>query len=554
MNFIENESPEKLRGGYYTDAAVADYLARWIAEIRPVRVLEPSCGDGAFIGALGRAGIDSLEHVVCCEIVPAEASAARRRAANELPGVRVNVCSTDFLEWALTRKESEPRFDAVVGNPPFIRYQYLDERLQARAEAIFRRFGLPFTRHTNAWVPFVIASISMLRPGGRLAMVVPAELLHVLHAQGLRTYLQRACSRVLVIDPEELWFAEALQGVVLLLAERAPRDADGGGQIAINAVRGKEFFHRPAASEFARASFVAAAETDGKWMPALLTQAERSLLARLRERPSVCRLKEVARVSVGIVTGANKFFLVPDETVERYSLDRFAHPMFGRSEHVPGVVYDQSTHAANREVGYPTNFLWFDAVSKTELPSGARSYIDAGEAAKLHQRFKCRIRKPWYSVPSVFATPMGMLKRSHDHPRMILNRLGAYTTDTAYRVVATNCMVPEQLVFAYVNSMTALSAELEGRHYGGGVLELVPSEIGKLLFPYCPQVEPDVASLDATIRRQARPEELLAEQDARVLRPLGFTRAECDTLRNAWFRLKGRRQRVTTLAATDDED
>src|SRR5579871_4786724 len=183
MNFIDQESPQKLRGGYYTPADVADFLTRWALEARPRRVLEPACGDGAFIAALGRLPRGSLETLVACEIDPAEAAHAKRQAA-ALPDVAVQIVPDDFLRWHL-ECDGSAGFDAVLGNPPFIRYQYLDEAMQSRAEQLFGRYGLPFTRHTNAWVPFVVASLAMLRPGGRLAMVVPAELLHVLHARPL---------------------------------------------------------------------------------------------------------------------------------------------------------------------------------------------------------------------------------------------------------------------------------------------------------------------------------------------------------------------------------
>jgi len=115
-----------------------------------------------------------------------------------------------------------------------------------------------------------------------------------------------------------------------------------------------------------------------------------------------------------------------------------------------------------------------------EKSERGRQYIKRGEKEPLHTRYKCRIRKPWYSVPSVYAPEIGLLKRSHDTPRLILNRYGAYTTDTAYRVRAREGSA-EQLVYGFLTCLTALSAELEGRHYGGGVLELVPSEIERLL-------------------------------------------------------------------------
>ena len=53
MNFKANESETKLRGGYYTPAPVANFLAKWALSKKPSSLLEPSCGDGAFFRAIG---------------------------------------------------------------------------------------------------------------------------------------------------------------------------------------------------------------------------------------------------------------------------------------------------------------------------------------------------------------------------------------------------------------------------------------------------------------------------------------------------------------------
>lgn len=544
MNFIENETPEKLRGGYYTSQDITQFLVRWVGEIAPQRLLEPSCGDGAFLRGLANCPLSTLREVLACEVVPEEAAKARAQALG-ITGVTTTISEEDFLGWALPKLNRPPSFDAVVGNPPFIRYQYLTNTLQDRAEAVFRAFGLPFTRHTNAWVPFIIASMALLRPGGRLAMVVPAELLHVLHAQSLRSFLSRTCKKLLILDPEELLFQETLQGVVLLLAEKTDGNTATTASLAVSRLRGRSFLHEPPAKYFRNASYLPSDELGAKWTTAFLTSSERHLLKRLRANRLAVPFQEIGRVAVGIVTGANKFFLVADETVRRFSLEDFAYPMFGRSEHVPGILYDARTHRHNKRLGYPTNFLWFEEVAKSKLPSGPRSYIDKGESESLHRRYKCRIRSPWYSVPSVFATPIGMLKRSHDYPRLVLNTLGAFTTDTAYRVAPTNGIASRQLVYSFVNSLTALSAELEGRHYGGGVLELVPSEINRLLVPYLPKLRPDCKRLDTMFRNGVSSAQILAAQDPKILQPLGLRASDCDSLRAAWLRLKSRRQRVS---------
>ncbi len=546
MNFMKNESADKLRGGYYTDQIVASYLAQWAIADGATRILEPSCGDGAFFRALRTLRWSGRnKQLVACELEGTEAARAEEAMrALHLGGADLHV--GDFLSWFLETAAGAGQFDAVVGNPPFVRYQYLAEHLQLDSERIFERHGLRFTRHTNLWVPFVIASLELLRPGGRLALVVPSELLHVLHAEGLRELLLRECSRVLVLDPEEILFGETLQGVVLLMAEKRSDKTHGEarGEVGVHRISGRSALKVSAAEYFARADYVSASDVGAKWTRALLSSGERDLLADVGARAGVERFTQVAEVSVGIVTGANAFFLVPDAVVEAFELEPYVYPMFGRSDHAPGVIYDAAQHAANRKRGLPTNFVLFPAdVDRLRLTAGARRYLRDGESATLHTRYKCRVRTPWYVVPSLPATSVAMLKRSHEFPRLVLNTAKAQTTDTAYRVTPRRGIAARKLVAGFANSLTALSCELEGRHHGGGVLELVPSEIARVLVPYVESTA-DVADLDRMFRAGVPTESILRTQDDVILRAVGLARRDRDAVRAAWTRLRNRRCRT----------
>lgn len=540
MNFKELQTAQKLRGGYYTPTELTDFLVRWVARIRPSSLLEPSCGDGAFFDRIAHY-LDNPS-LFAFEIDDKEAERSRRKART-CALTRTRIETQDFLEWATeVLLDKSVKFDAIVGNPPFIRYQYLPTLFQQRAEFVFRALDCRFTRHTNAWVPFVLASLALLRPGGRLGLVVPSEIIHVMHAQSLRTYLARNCQRIVLIDPQELWFPDTLQGAVLLLAEKRRSSSGHVEGVGIYSVRGKEFVNDDPDRLFYGAQTSNGRCIRGKWTSALMEPYMRTLLDALEENKCVRRFEDVAGVDVGIVTGANKFFLVPDETIDTYGLKQWAHPMFGRSEHCPGVIYDERQHHENVARGNPTNFLWFPD-SLIERHPGARAYVRQGESYGLHARYKCRIRSPWYSVPSVYSTEVGMLKRSHDAPRLILNSLRAYTTDTAYRVRAKEgCS--EQLVYNFMNAITALTAELEGRHYGGGVLELVPSEIEKLWIPFPARLVADVDSLDRIVRTSSI-ESVLERQSRHVLGAIGLRTDEQDEVLGSWKRLRDRRHRNT---------
>jgi adenine-specific DNA-methyltransferase len=541
VNFIENQTPEKLRGAFFTEPDIAAFLTRWVLETKPRTVLEPSCGDGAFFQALAESPGGRACHVQGWEIDPATAERARANA-RALAGLEVTVNLGDFLEWFLFRAQ-DVCFDAVLGNPPFVRYQYLPERQQFLAEKIFAKCHLPFTKHTNAWVPFVIASVAMLAPGGRLGMVLPAEILHVRHAEPLRTFLAARCARTLILDPEELWFEDTLQGVVLLLAEKKVAPGESRGEVAVHAMPLRKMVQEDPARWWQRAEYVRNGATEGKWMRLLLTAPERRLLEGLRGEDNCPTFAQIAQVDVGIVTGANKFFLVSDDVVERFELQRWARPMFGRSEHAEGLIYSESDHAANKSSGLPANFLWFDDLPLSAFPERTREYLAAGEAEGLNGRFKCRVRRPWYRVPSVYATPVAMLKRCHHFPRLILNELGAFTTDTAYRVKPDPGISPCGLVYSTLNSLTCLCAELEGRHYGGGVLELVPSEIERLLVPLNPASLDDLKAVDRAFRAASEHDALLRAQDERLLTRIGLSRQDALGLHAAWDRLRRRRQR-----------
>ena len=164
--------PDKLRGGYYTSPEVAAWIAAWAIRSSDDTVLEPSCGDGVFLeaaadrlSALGLRGPTIANRLTGVEILPAEADQARIRLRKSL-GLRTAdvVTAGDFFAW--WREPCRPLFDAVIGNPPFIRYQTFPEPHRSRAMSIMAGEGLSPNRLTNIWVPFVVAAAAAsLRPG-----------------------------------------------------------------------------------------------------------------------------------------------------------------------------------------------------------------------------------------------------------------------------------------------------------------------------------------------------------------------------------------------------
>ena len=570
MNFKALESAQKLRGGYYTPAPIAAFLSRWALDGGARSVLEPSCGDGIFFDALGAqitaASLWPGIVVDAVEIVAEEAAKADRRAERlRAAGGDVRIANAEFFRW-LEQAGQDRQWDAVIGNPPYIRYQYFDEDQRNWAELIFRRAGIPFSKRTNAWVPFVIASVEHLSPGGRLAMVIPAELLHVAHADVLRRLLEREMEQITVINLREIVFAGTLQGTILLLAVkrrhrpavqlvREPQPSLFPAEwceesttpqiIEIDCV--DDLQHIDVALNHRTSVMTSTQGLDGNWMLAVLAPDERRLVARLNRHPAIKRFAQIADVDIGIVTGANDFFVVDEPTVSRYELQAIASPMLAKSDLIGGIRYTAQDHALNAQAGKPVYFLRFPDEPLAALPSKMADYIRLGETRGLQTRFKCRIRDPWYVVPYVWVSEVAMLKRSHKSPRLVLNELGAYSTDTAYRIrMRSECKSrAHDLVFSFLNSLTFLSAELEGRHYGGGVLEMVPSEIERLLIPLKRADAQELMEVDRMVRRRVDVDDLLQCTDPLILQSgLGLSDAEIAILQTAYRRLRDRRLRV----------
>lgn len=539
MNFKENESAQKLKGSYYTPKWIADFVARWIAKYDIHTILEPSCGDGVFFQSVSEY-IKNRTTVVGFDTDALAIAQCKQRSLGMQ--VRLTLRCEDFLQWSVDNMKSACplQFDAVVGNPPFIRYQYLEKDLQSTAQSLFELMGQRFTKHTNAWLPFVLASIAFLKPGGHIGMVIPSEILNVLYAQGLREYLLASCRKILLIDPEDIWFENTLQGAMLLMAEKKENEQDPC-EIGIKRTVGSRFAEGDPRALFENADYLPGSFLSHKWSYALLTKREADALHHVRASSVVYPFNDLADVDVGIVTGANRYFLVNNETVERYNLFDVVHPMFGRSEHCRGIVYDMDQHLQNAAKGFPSNFIYFDTEEKA---MAHQDYLAIGEAEGIPLRYKCRIRKPWYRVPSVYSSKVNMLKRSNGMPRLILNKMQAYNTDTAYRITPGHDVNPEILVYCFINSITALSAELEGRFYGGGVLELVPSEIERLLVVYEKEINPNIDKLNADIKTQSK-DDLLHQQDAFLfLNSKEIDYKEVLLLHEALIRLQARRQRL----------
>ncbi len=476
MILRENVDANKLRGGYYTDAHVVDFCIRQILRISsesPKRWLEPSAGDGAFIrGFSNRMGKQDLcgMHLQAVELI--ESEAAKCESERLRLGIAGEVIQGSFFEWAADSHES---FDAVVGNPPYVRYQFVDEMDRALAEQQIGNLDLILRGVSNLWIPFAILSIEKLRVGGCFSLVLPSELFCTSSGGQFRKYLLEKFSSLEIDLFPRGTFSEILQDVVVVSGKRVSRTA---------AVRPVRFTDHADGTRQSWKHKVAVCSDS--WTRFLLTEDELAAFIEAKSLPGFHSLGNMAKIEVAIVTGANKFFTITDSEVEDFKLHPWAVPLLAKTVDSPGVVFSESDFERACGKGSRSWLLDFSAERPPVNGRGRVSeYLKIGLEQGLQDRYKCRIREPWYRVPHIKQGGLMLTKRAHHFHRLLLNSAGVYTTDTIYRGVMNPLYEKREtdLVATFQNTLTLLSTEIEGRTYGGGVLELVPSEVARLSVP-----------------------------------------------------------------------
>ena len=178
MVLIKDASKDKLRGGFYTPKEIADFMLKWaINGNKSMDILEPSCGDGIFLQ------IAKERKISYHSFTAVEFDEYEYEKAKSIGLENSNLINDDFHNYCLN---TDDRFDLVIGNPPYIRYQYFSKEQQQLAERIFKKSKLKYSKLTNAWVSFVVGSSQLLKEKGKIAFVLPAEVLQVSYAQQVR--------------------------------------------------------------------------------------------------------------------------------------------------------------------------------------------------------------------------------------------------------------------------------------------------------------------------------------------------------------------------------
>jgi adenine-specific DNA-methyltransferase len=493
---------QKLTGSYYTPEYLASFISKKVFSFfvnnKAISLLEPSVGDGAFISEFDKN--DSLKiKLTALDINNDEL----KKASNKWSGKNAVFKTIDFLDF-----EPKTKFSAVIGNPPYIKKTLLKEGQILACKEIHANENLTEKSVKNIWTTFLVKSNTLLKKDGVLAFVLPSELLQVKFAEEIREYLKKQFQRIEIYTFNDLMFDCKGQDTIVLIAYKEHNER---GEFFTNI----EFKEELESNNYQLKKNNLLVDSNIKWTHHFLTADELNFLDNLKQK-----LKTVDYYTdskPGIVTAANNFFIINRETEKKYNLSKYTKPIIQKGFFVNGsVVFDEENFLELEQSNHPTRLLQLNDNDK--ITKKLSEYLSTGTEQKIQERYKCKIRNNWYVIPNISTVPDALFfKRCHNYPKLLKNNSNALVTDSAYKVNMKDNWDLNSFIFSFYNSLTLVFAETNGRYYGGGVLELTPSEFKKLPIPYFNISSDEFEKFTLEFENKENIEQIILKYDKQIL-------------------------------------
>lgn len=526
----------KRLGSFYTTLPVVDFMVDWGLGVAPGICLDPSCGDGRFLVAAARRGASA---VIGCDLDPVALTLAEQAIAG-----LTTTASLHRSDFFLLEPRQLGTVDLLVGNPPFIRYQHFSGEPRARALASALKVGARLSRLAASWSPFLLHGLQFLRPGGAMAMVVPAELGQT--SYGVET-LRALCAnfdRIRLLTFRNNWFKDAQQETFILLAEGRGGSCPSAELIPLDRIEDLQVWNQHEIGEVGLQLDITAETRLGL---AFLEPESRALISELGSLTSCAQLQTIGEVANGYVSGANAFFHCTAEAGRLRGLPPdWLVPVARSSRSLLGLSFsDEDVRTAERK-GVPHHLILpHERDLFSDQGHALEAFIREGEKSGIAARYKCRARTPWWRVPGLIQPDLLLPYMIGSEPHASVNRAHALYPNSLHGLRLAHAFAAERVALGLLTSLSLLSMELMGRSYGGGVLKLEPTEMQRvsLIVPTCPEdvLRQRCQEADRLIREgcfgaasRAADQWILGDQ-------LGLGSADIDRLREARSTLLQRR-------------
>jgi adenine-specific DNA-methyltransferase len=277
-------------------------IARLLVDLASVgqdaSVLDTGCGRGVFLQVLRERGYKNIYGIELDEELFRQ---CRENFENVILG--------DFLSY-----EFEQPFDLIVGNPPYVHFSHLPKPLAERVKEITK------TGEADIYYAFILRAISLLKEGGELIYIVPYHFFYNTHASRLRQTLLSTGKIELIIDLDEVHlFRGESPETVIFKFKKGQYDLK---REKITVLRLKHTKAKPL-EIYTKAKEALEDKSSNDLfsyylIPHFLHSQSWSVYVFTSSFSSSLRLKDIAKVGVGLISGLERAFHVSEEELESF--------------------------------------------------------------------------------------------------------------------------------------------------------------------------------------------------------------------------------------------
>lgn len=453
---------------FFTPVPIADLMARWLCGNKHLTtVLEPAFGLGVFSRlllsqntALTIEGFDIDEKII--------AESIKLFGGNH----NILISKQDYIS-----SSWEKQYDGIICNPPYFKFHDYDN-LTATA-IVNEKLKIGCSGFTNLYAYFLVKSIHQLKPGGRCAYIIPSEFMNSDYGVRIKDYLLKSkCLRhIVVFDFSEQLFDDAITTSAILLCAK-----DENNEFV-------SFYNAKCGDDLKKVSQLISSypcSIDG-CVTYRATDIQAAVKWKAYYQPQnqsifhdLVPFSTFAKVTRGIATGANDFFVFNKEKASKYKIPLTClKPCICHCTDIPKAFFCQQDF--NRLMDSNKNVFLFDGMGS--MAASVISYIRKGEDDKCNERHLTRNRTPWYSLEKREPAPIWVSVFSRDKLRFVRNTSNATNLTTFHCIYPKNTIfdtISVDLLFAYLVTNTAHLIFLDnGREYGKGLNKFEPNDLNK---------------------------------------------------------------------------
>lgn len=476
---LESTELKRERGQFWTPAWIAEPMVEYVLAEHGGLLFDPAVGTGAFFRAAKTIAREKGLSVSFAgmEIDPNALTQAIGQGLDPVDIAAVKI--GDFVLDPPQRK-----FQAIVGNPPFIRHHRLGREKKAELKRLAAQLiGKELDGRAGLHVYFLIQALSLLEENGRLAFIMPADTCEGKFASDLWVWITGnfALDAVITFTPEATPFPNVDTNPLIFFIRKAPPK-----------------------SQFLWAKCCRpGTDSIRKWVRSgFLNTAEQDLLVTvrdLREGLSTGLSREQAhnvnetyvlgdfvRVVRGVATGANDFFFMTVEKARKLEIpDKYFVKAIGRTRDVPGDEITYETIERLERQGRPTLLLSLSGDNVETFPEPVKRYLQSGELLGLPQRPLIAQRKPWYRMEMRMPPPFLFAYLGRRNSRFIRNVAGVVP------LTGFLCVYPKDNSEEYLEHIwkilthpdTLANLSKVGKTYGNGAIKVEPRFLERLPIP-----------------------------------------------------------------------